>query len=63
MEEGISRFPEDSRHLVVIVGHQLRLGRLLGKSKQAMDVLNSLECFLVRNHTVLNQSLTISHFI
>lgn len=46
MEESVSRFPEYSRHLVVVVGHQLWFGRLLGKSKQAMDVLNSLECFL-----------------
>lgn len=46
MEESVSRFPEHSRHLVVVVGHQLWFGRLLGKSKQAMDVLNSLERFL-----------------
>lgn len=46
MEEGISRFPEYSRHLVVVVGHQLWFGRLLGKSKQAVDILNSLERFL-----------------
>lgn len=52
VEESISRFPEDGRHLVVVVGHQLWFGRLLGKSKQAMDVLNSLECFLERTETI-----------
>lgn len=46
VEKSISRFPEHSGHLVVVVGHQLGLGGLLGKSKQAVDVLNSLECFL-----------------
>lgn len=47
MKEGISRFPEHSRDLVVVVGHQLWFRRLLGQSKQAVDVLNSLECFLM----------------
>lgn len=47
MKEGISRLPEHSRDLVVVVGHQLWFRRLLGQSKQAMDVLNSLECFLM----------------
>lgn len=54
VEESISRFPEHSRHLVVIVGHQLGFGGLLGKSKQAMDVFHSLECFLEKDKTVLD---------
>lgn len=59
MEEGVSRLPEHSRHLVVVVSHQLWLGGLLGKSKQAMDVLNSLESFLETPETV-NTSATNS---
>lgn len=47
MKEGISRLPEHGRDLVVVVGHQLWFRRLLGQSKQAVDVLNSLECFLL----------------
>ena len=46
MEESISRLPEHGGHLVVVVGHQLGFGRLLGKSKQAVDVFNGLERFL-----------------
>lgn len=48
MKEGISRLPEHSRDFVVVVGHQLWFGGLLGERKQAVDVLNSLECFLRR---------------
>jgi len=48
VEESISRLPEHGRHLVVVVGHQLRFGRLLGESEQAVDVFNSLEGFLER---------------
>lgn len=58
VKESISRFPEHSRDLVVVVGHQLRFGGLLGKSKQAVDVLNSLECFLVKTETT-HTSVTI----
>lgn len=47
MKEGISRLPEHSRDLVVVVGHQLWFRGLLGQSKQAMDVLYSLEGFLM----------------
>lgn len=46
VEESVSRFPEHSWHFVVVVGHELGFRRLLGKSKQAVDVLNSLESFL-----------------
>lgn len=48
MEEGISRLPEHSGDLVVVVGHQLWFRGLLGQSKQAVDVLNGLECFLLK---------------
>lgn len=48
MKESISRLPEHGRDLVVVVGHQLWFGGLLGESKQSVDVLNSLECFLIR---------------
>lgn len=47
MKEGISRLPEHSRDLVVVVGHQLWFRGFLWQSKQAMDVLYSLECFLM----------------
>lgn len=47
MKEGISRLPEHGRDLVVVVGHQLWFRGLLGQSKQAMDVFNSLERFLM----------------
>lgn len=50
MEESISRLPENCRHLVVVVGHQLWFGRLLGKREEAMDILNSLKCFLKEKH-------------
>jgi hypothetical protein len=33
VEQGIPRLPKHSGHLVVVVGHKLRLGRLLGKGK------------------------------
>lgn len=46
MEESISRLPEDCRHLVVVVGHELWFGRLFGKREEAMDILHSLKCFL-----------------
>lgn len=46
MEESVSRLPENCRHLVVVVGHQLWFGRLLGKREEAMDILDSLKCFL-----------------
>lgn len=46
MEESVSRLPENCRHLVVVVGHQLWFGRLLGKGEEAMDILHSLKCFL-----------------
>lgn len=59
VEESISRFPEHSRHLVVVVGHQLGFGRFLGKSKQAMDVFNSLECFLKKQKQYTNMSNNI----
>lgn len=48
MKEGISRLPEHSWDLVVVVGHQLWFGGLLRESKQSMDVLNSLERFLIQ---------------
>lgn len=48
VEKSISRFPEYSRNLVVVVCHKLGFGWLLGKSKQTMDVLNRLKCFLGR---------------
>lgn len=58
VEKGISRFPEHSRDLVVVVGHKLGFGWLLGKSKQAMDVLNSFECFLERvTHEDINSAV------
>lgn len=57
VEESVSRFPEHSRHLVVVVGHQLGFGRLLGKSKQTVDVLNSLERFLEIETTQLQSLL------
>lgn len=53
MEKSISRFPEHSRHLVVVVGHQLGFRRLLGKSKQAVDVFNSLKCFLEKKNKTI----------
>lgn len=46
MEESVSRFPKHSGHLVVVVGHQLGLWRLLGEGEQTVDILNSLEGFL-----------------
>lgn len=46
MEKSISRLPEDCRHLVVVVGHQLWFGGLLGKREEAMDILHSLKSFL-----------------
>lgn len=46
MEESIPRLPENSRNFVVVVSHELRLWRLLGESKEAMDVLNSLKRLL-----------------
>lgn len=46
MEESISGFPENCRDLVVVIGHQLWFGRLLGQREEAVDILNSLKCFL-----------------
>lgn len=46
VEESVARLPEHGGHLVVVVGHQLGLGGLLGEGKQAVDILNSLESFL-----------------
>lgn len=60
VEESVSRFPEHSRHLVVVVGHQLRFRGLLGKSKQAVDVLNSLERFLEEKQ---NKTMYIYHIV
>lgn len=54
MKEGISRLPEHGRNLVVVVGHQLWFGGLLGECKQAVDVLNSLECFLMKTEWKYN---------
>lgn len=59
MEESVTRLPEHSGHLVVVVGHQLGLGRLLRKGKQAMDVLNSLKC-LLKLHKSNNVASVIS---
>lgn len=56
MKEGISRLPEHSRDLVVVVGHQLRFRGLLGQSKEAVDVLNSFKCFLFNTDKMVNDS-------
>lgn len=59
MEESISRFPEDCRHLVVVVGHELWFGRLLGKREEAMDILHSLKCFLKVKQIEENLNFTL----
>ena len=46
MEQSISRLPEHSGHLVVVVGHQLGFRRLLRQGKQPVDVFHCLESFL-----------------
>lgn len=50
VEQRVARFPEDGGHLVVVVGHELRLGGLFGQGKQAMDILHSLEGFLQKGN-------------
>lgn len=60
MEESISRFPEDCRHLVVVVGHELWFGRLLGKREEAMDILHSLKCFLKVKQIDENLNFTLN---
>lgn len=59
MEESISRLPENCGHLVVVVGHQLWFGRLLGKREEAMDILDSLKCFLKEKHIGKNIHFTL----
>lgn len=59
MEESISRLPENCRHLVVVVGHQLWFGRLLGKREEAVDILNSLKCFLKEKNIGKNINFTL----
>lgn len=63
MEKSISRLPENCRHLVVVIGHQLWFGRLLGKREEAMDILDSLKCFLKDKHIGRNITLIISQII
>ena len=60
MEESISGLPEDSGHLVVVVGHQLGLGGLLGESKEPVDVLHSLEGLLTQGRNKQNQRHILS---
>ena len=55
VEESVSRLPEDSGHLVVVVGHQLGLWGLLGESKEPVDVLHSLEGLLPQGRNKQNQ--------
>lgn len=60
MEESISRFPEDCGHLVVVVGHELWFGRLLGKREEAVDILHSLKCFLKEKQIDENLKFTLN---
>lgn len=46
VEQGVPRLPKHGGNLVVVVGHKLRLGGLLGKGEETMDVFHSLESFL-----------------
>lgn len=46
VEESVPRLPEDRGNLVVVVGHELWLGRLLGEGEEAVDVLDGLKRFL-----------------
>ena len=46
MEQSISRLPEHSGHLVVVIGHKLGLRRLLRQGKQPMDIFHCLKSFL-----------------
>lgn len=46
VEQRVPRLPEHRGHLVVVVGHELRLRGLLGEGEQAVDVLNGFERFL-----------------
>ena len=55
VEESVSRLPEDGGHLVVVVGHQLGLGGLLGEREEPVDVLHSLEGFLSQGRNKQNQ--------
>ena len=55
VEESVSGLPEDSGHLVVVVGHQLGLGGLLRESKEPVDVLHSLEGILTQERNKQDQ--------
>lgn len=46
----MTRLPEDESQLLVVVGHGLRHGRLLGQVHETVDVLDGLVGFLPQLH-------------
>ena len=46
VEQLVPRFPEDERQLLIVVGHQLGLRRLLRQRHHPVNVLDSLNEFI-----------------